>query len=341
MNIEKDAKKIYIYAVSKRGYALANNLKQFITVAQVFTLEKYAKRSCEVLKNGLKHHVDEHFNNADLMVFIMSTGISVRMIKDSIVDKKTDPAIIVIDECGDHVISLLSGHLGGANDYARAISSYLNSTPVITTATDLNGKWGIDTFAESNGYKLVDFEKAKLLTAYILEGNKIKIDGDFKIKTDLKNSFTFEGESKYVVTISNRKLECEKNRLQLYKTNIVIGMGCRRGTSAEKIEQFILEALDNSGYSIHSVKSLSSIDLKADEEGFLQITEKYGWKFNTFSADRLKAVSHKFDKSDFVESITGTPSVAEPSGYLASNRGKCVLKKLKQDGMTLSIWEEI
>lgn len=341
MNIERDAKNIYVYAVSKRGYLLAKRIKTYINSAKIFTLSKYTPNESEKLKDGLKNHVDANFKKADLMIFVMSTGICVRMIKDSIEDKKKDPAIIVVDECGQNIISLLSGHIGGANDYARELSGLLEANPVITTATDLNEKWGIDTFSKENGFKLVDFRKAKLFTAYILENHKVSLETDFQIKTELKESFTMDESSKYKLVISNRNIESNEYILQLYKPNLVLGLGCKRGTSLEKLEKFIGEALDNIGYDINAVKRIASIDLKSNEKGILDIIQKHGWEFDTFPPEELKSVSNMFDKSKFVESITGTPAVAEPSGYLSSDCGACVLKKIKENGMTLSIWEEL
>jgi len=341
MSIEWGNKKIYIYSVSKAGYDLANKIKEIIPCnSEIFTLKKYTQKDNEVLNMKLKEHVNLNFAKVDLMIFVMATGICVRCISQSINNKSKDPAVIVIDEVGKNTISLLSGHIGRANEYTSFLSGKLENRAVITTATDLNNKWGIDTFAEKLGLYLNDLKKAKEFTSYILNEGKISLISDWEIKVPLKESFDENIKSSYTLYLSNKNKILKRNELQLYKRNIILGIGCKKNTNIINLENFILSELDKKNLSIYSVREIASIDLKEHESCLIEISKKYNWKFTVYSAQRLTQESNRFAGSDFVLKITGVSSVCEPSGYIASNRGNKILAKEKNNGITLSIWED-
>ena len=100
-------------------------------------------------------------------------------------DKKTDPAVIVIDELGRFVIPLLSGHIGGANELSKKISKFTNSIEVITTATDINNKFAVDVFAKNNNLYISNMTIAKEISSKILEGEKIGFLSDFNFKGNI------------------------------------------------------------------------------------------------------------------------------------------------------------
>ena len=202
------------------------------------------------------------FPDKDAILFFCASGIAVRSIAPFLRHKAKDPAILVIDETGRFCISLLSGHLGGANTLTEEISGLMadkGMIPVITTATDREGRFAVDEFARKNGLVLTDFQKAKEISAAILQGEKIFFDCSYPVEGEVPEELILEKsrgkenglerEEKRIL-ISDRvytaagaaKMGC---CLQLLPKNIVVGIGCRKGTDKEMIRQAVTAHLHN------------------------------------------------------------------------------------------------
>ena len=133
-------------------------------------------------------------SEADAIIFVGATGIAVRAIAPFIHGKAVDPAVLVIDEAGRYVISLLSGHLGGANALARTAAALIEAEPVITTATDAESAFAVDTFAKENGFLLTDLRKAKEVSAKVLRGEKLRIYSDIPMERLVQRPARHEAE---------------------------------------------------------------------------------------------------------------------------------------------------
>lgn len=140
--------------------------------------------------------VEEWFTKSevDAIIFVGATGIAVRAIAPFICGKAVDPAVLVIDEAGRYVISLLSGHLGGANALARTAASLIGAEPIITTATDAESAFAVDTFAKENGFLLTDLRKAKAVSAKVLRGEKLRIYSDIPMERLVQRPARHEAE---------------------------------------------------------------------------------------------------------------------------------------------------
>ena len=132
--------------------------------------------------------------SCDAIIFVGATGIAVRAIAPFICGKAVDPAVLVIDEAGRYVISLLSGHLGGANALARTAASMIEAEPIITTATDAESAFAVDTFAKENGFLLTDLRKAKEVSAKVLRGEKLRIYSDIPMERLVQRPARHEAE---------------------------------------------------------------------------------------------------------------------------------------------------
>ena len=136
-------------------------------------LDKKSKYLLDSIQISTSAWAGEKFSDSDALIFIGATGIAVRSIAPYVASKKSDPAVLVVDECGKFVISLLSGHLGGANELALKTAEILEAIPVVTTATDLHHRFAVDVFAKKNHLYFTEREAAKQISAAVLDGKQV------------------------------------------------------------------------------------------------------------------------------------------------------------------------
>lgn len=304
------------------------------------TLVKKYKGATDYLRESLDSWTRREFKEQDALIFVGAVGIGVRAIAPYVRSKSEDPAVLVVDEQGRYCIPVLSGHIGGANELAELISAELNAVPVITTATDLNRKWAVDVFAEKNGLKIQDMEKAKRVSAKILSGKCISLYIDAacnRVQGRMpKEVYVCGDEGEPDVSIGISKNPLWKETLYLIPRAVVLGIGCRKGKEAEKIEERILHVLESRNIFLESVCKVSSVDLKKDETGILRNCKKYGWEFETFSAGELESVKGEFAGSEFVKQITGINNICERSAVCAGGGGAVIIEKQAGDGITIA-----
>jgi len=318
-----------IISITKGGYELSQNIKIKDNSYKLFTLKKLTyKKEEEIIE--LKDFINENFYEYDLIVFIMASGIVIRLIKDLIVNKKSDPAIIVMDQKGKNIISLLSGHLGKANEYTLELAKLLNSNPVITTATDTLKTISVDIFAKMNNLELIDYSAATKVTAHIVNGKKVNIN--YNLADNVKFNQNNNGVDG-LINITNI------DNVNLYDKNLVISMGCRKGKETFEIVKFIYETLINNNLSIYSINKLVSIDIKENEIGLIEAAEFFGVPFETIKTKDIKKIENGFNGSSFVKKSIGVSAVSEPCGFIGSNEGIKLIDKQKKNGMTISIWQ--
>lgn len=308
-----------------------------------FGLPKYAK-ACGLYEAGdLAAWTKEMFSKKDALLFIGAAGIAVRSIAPYLEHKSKDPAVVVMDEKGIFVISLLSGHLGGANELAGRIANLTGAIPVITTATDVNGRFAVDLFAKKNQLSIASMELAKQVSADVLDEKKVGFYSDFPVIGQIPDELVlwdgqavFEGTNGICVTLDAKK-QPYRQTLHLIPRIVSVGIGCKKDTEYGRIRQTVYEVLEKNHISIQSVEKIASIDLKAKEPGILALAEECGAKFVTYSAEELKHAKGAFSRSAFVESVTGVDNVCERSAALASQNGRRIGKKEAQDGVTVAL----
>ena len=141
--------KVYVIAFTKKGTILAEKICQKLEKAMCFSM-KVAQDDIEIV-TSLDNWTQRAFEEADGIVFVGACGIAVRAIAPYLKNKYQDPAVVVADEKGQYCISVLSGHIGNGNVLAKKVANITNGTPVITTATDVNGVFAVDVWAKENG----------------------------------------------------------------------------------------------------------------------------------------------------------------------------------------------
>lgn len=214
--------------LTKGGIQLAKRLRTYNSEIDIFTQEKYDSEHVQIIQLPLRDHMKELIENYDMLLFIMATGIVVRLIAPFIKHKSIDPGIIVMDEEGKYVISLLSGHLGGANAYTHKLADFLHASPVITTASDVKKTIAVDMLAMELGCYIENFDDTKEVTGHIVNGDNIGIISDIPILIDLPQQFIIISDRnieqyvkkytiKSMIIISTKKIEVDCPTVYLYK----------------------------------------------------------------------------------------------------------------------------
>jgi cobalt-precorrin 5A hydrolase len=345
--------KIAVIALTGNGSNLALKLGSQMN-ADVFIKQEFINISDTVwtkvypIDGTLALLVEKIFNTYEGLIFIMACGIVVRTIAPFIESKTSDPAVLVMDEKGEFVISLLSGHIGGANRIATEIAKMTGGVPVITTSTDVNGLISFDVFAVENNCCIENISVLKYISSELVNGGKVIFYSDYKLKGNkLKNielvSTLPEDEiSKPLVILSNRTDITLKGEKVLYlrPKNLILGIGCKRNTSKEQIENAIFDFLQRNNKSFKSIKCLATIDLKKDEKGLLEFCKEMNLELKIIPRQEIENIEGNFTCSEFVKDKVGVTSVAEPCSVLASTKGRLICKKTAYQGITLALSEE-
>ena len=333
-------RRIGIAYFTERGHALALRLAEALG------------DSCEFLwyEKELKQWCARCFAEAEALIFIGAAGIAVRTIAPFRKGKTQDPAVLVLDEAGAYVISLLSGHIGGANELALETAALLGAQPVITTASDVRGLPAVDVFAKKNGLAIESMQAAKQLAAALLRGDPVGVFCSGTVDGALPPGFfaAETGRWQYLLWISERRMMQEEKRrylageqavvLSLIPRAVTLGVGCRRGKEAEPILQAVRRALADAQICKEALAGAASIDLKKKEQGILRACERLGVPFVTYTAQELAAVKGSFSPSEFVKKTTGVDNVCERAALaLAGNSGRLEVGKQAENGVTVAL----
>lgn len=331
--------KLAVFAYSRQGCRTARRVLDCFPEAErrCYTMERFGEAGFLPLEKPSEPFYGALFRWADALVFVGACGIAVRQIAPHVRDKGQDPGVICIDELGNFVIPLLSGHIGGANGLARRLAEKLGAVAVITTATDINQKFSVDAWAAEQGFVIDSMALAKAVSAGILEGD-IPMCSDFPVVTDLPRGVVPGDQGKLGICVSFQKKEPFERTLRLIPRVLRLGIGCRRGTEAAAIREAVTRVFEVQNLDIRGVKGVYSIDLKAKEPGLLAYCEERGLPAAFYTAEELKAVEGNFTPSEFVRSITGVDNVCERAALLGA--GRLIVKKTVWNGVTVAVAAE-
>ncbi|NLL35891.1 MAG: cobalt-precorrin 5A hydrolase [Fretibacterium sp.] len=264
---------------------------------------------------SLSGWADEWFPRASVLIFVSACGIAVRAIAPLITRKDRDPAVLVLDEHGRHVISLLSGHLGGANELARRVAALTGGTPVITTATDVNEVTAVDEWAAANDCAIENLEAVRHISGRVLDGGPVGVAVTEQLQP-----------APWPVT------------LWLRPRNLALGVGCKRGVPSDVLLDAAQDFLQGAGVSSLSLFTVASLDLKKDEPGLIALAGSFGVPFVTFGPEELRALPGRFSASGRVEAVTGVDNVCERSAVRAAGPDAVLLRsKTIYPGVTLAL----
>lgn len=294
----------------------------------------------KAVEEPLREWTRRQFQAVDALIFVGAAGIAVRSIAPFVQSKAKDPAVLCMDEQGTYVISLLSGHLGGANALTEEIAALCHAQPVITTATDVRGRFSVDDFARREGLFLTPLGLVKRISAEILEHQPVGFSSAFACAGESPPELSPQKEGSLGVSISlDEGYQPFLQTLHLIPRIAVLGIGCRKGVAKEQIGGVVQRVMEENHLSMHSICKVASIDLKREEQGLVDFCRELGVPFLTYSREELEAVFSEegFSESEFVSAITGVGNVCERSALKASGQTKLVQKKWAQDGVTVAI----
>lgn len=331
--------KAAVFAYSRQGCQTARRIMACFPedTWEAYTMARFGETGFLPFPGSGKAFYGQRFAGADALVFVGSCGIAVREIAPHVRDKRTDPAVLCVDELGTFVIPLLSGHIGGANDLARKLAWHLGATPVITTATDIHNRFSVDAWAKKQGFLIDSMSRAKAVSAAILEGD-VPLSCDFPILSPYPQGVKPGEIGDVGICISYRIRNPFAKTLRLIPKILHLGIGCKRGTTAEQVAQAVDMALKQENLEKRALRCAASIDLKQEEPGLLQYCREQGLPVRFYSAQELMALPGEFTPSDFVRKTTGVENVCERAACMGAET--LVVKKTALNGVTVAIAAE-
>lgn len=332
--------RIAFYVLTHEGLAVARKLAAAFG-GDIHAARRLNAEDVEPL-DSLPDLVSTTFARYDGHVFVMAAGIVVRCIAPHLKRKDVDPAVVVLDQQGAFAVSLLSGHLGGANDLAVQCADILGGQAVVTTATDSAGVPSLDTLAMEKGMVIGNLSSVKVVNSALLDkkvvqihdpGDTLEVSGSPLFRSVTPGQWRV-GEPG--VWVSEREDCPDDAALRLYPRTLVLGVGCRRGVSESEISTHILNVFEAANLSLHSVAALGSVDVKADEPGLLAAADRLGVTPEFFTKGRLDAVEAP-NPSGTVMRRLGVASVAEAAAILLAQDGELLVEKTKTQTVTLAV----
>ncbi|MCL1977010.1 MAG: cobalamin biosynthesis protein [Candidatus Bathyarchaeota archaeon] len=356
-------KGIAIVAITRHGVETALNIKQALDVKglknSVFAPKKYSQIGVCELDGKFGDFIKENYDKLDAIVAVMATGITIRAIAPYIESKLTDPAIIGVDAAGKFVISLLSGHYGGANDLARIIAKGTGATPVITTASDSMGKQSVDELAKILHLTIENSKSLAPVNAAIVNGESVVLVlvGDVKIPAEVVDGFEVKrvDNCEEAVEIVNRydagaiisreslKFSYSDKPFTLLRARcIAVGLGCRKDSRCDHLVEAINAALKTVGLPAGRIDWFASVDIKRDSAAMLNATKLFGAPLEFLSVEALGSLNHPdlSPDSKLVQEKIGVGGVCERAALIvAGKNSKLIFKKTKLNGTTVAIAE--
>ena len=322
-----------IISITENGRILSRKIADAIGGAR-YAFRKHTDSGAEGFSD-LQKLVSDIFRDRDALIFICACGIAVRAIAPHIVSKTSDPAVVVIDDLGSFAVPILSGHIGGANALAKKIAQITGAVPVITTATDIGGKFSPDSFAVANNLHICDMAAAKEIAAAVLGGEQIGLICDYPA-INIPEQY-FGKSTRAGIYIGREDKKPFEVTLRLVPKNISVGIGCKRGTDPERLSEFIRDTMAQNNLPLYGIGGVHTIDLKKDEPAVIEFCRKNKIPLTLHSAKALNSVAGEFDGSEFVKSITGVDNVCERAA--AFDGGKIIVKKTARNAVAMALGE--
>jgi cobalt-precorrin 5A hydrolase len=354
---------VAVVAITRHGVETALNIRGALVVeglkVSVFAPKKYVKSSVCELDGKFGDFVKENFGKLDAIVAVMATGIIIRAVAPFIESKLSDPAVIGVDTSGKFVISLLSGHYGGANDLTKLIAKGIGATPVITTASDSIGKQSVDELAKILRLTIENPKSLTPVNAAIVNDEPVVLVlvNDVKIPTEMVNGFEIRqaGSCEEAVKIVNcytagaiitrelmKTVIFDKPFTVLRARSIVVGLGCRKDSSCEQLVEAVNAALKTVSLPAGRIDLFASVDIKRNSAAMLNAAKLFNTPLEFLSVETLHSLSHPdlSPDSKLVKEKIGVGGVCERAALIiAGKNSKLILKKTKLNGTTVAIAE--
>jgi cobalt-precorrin 5A hydrolase len=345
--------KVAIVCITKNGINISKRIKEKIPSASIYAQSKHKDSSDGILwfEKNTKIMIEEIFKEYDSIICIFSLGAVIRLISNLLVDKKTDPAVIVIDDKANFVISALSGHLGGANSLSKHIADILNSTAVITTAADVNETIAVDLLGNDFEWRIENFENVTKVSAHMVNEEKIGVYQDTgetkwwnkelpKNVTIVDDIDELKSDNFRAGLIISDKIITDQlliGKSVIYRPkSLVVGLGFHWDTTQNDIEDGIMKVLKENGLSFLSIRNLSTIDRGKSPASLGSFSDKHGIPLEFFEKEKLNKITVP-NPSDVVKKYEGTSSVSEASSILSSGGNLIITKQKFPPNLTVAV----
>ena len=337
-------KKVAVLAITKNGIQMSLKLKENFSDFKIFAPMKFSDNNEKIhwYEESSGQKIVDLFKNNDAVICLFSLGAVIRLLAPHIKDKKTDPAVIVIDDNANFVISVLSGHLGGANELSNEIAEKIGATPVITTAADVNKTIAVDLVGKEFGWKIEDDRHVTRISAFMVNKEKIGVFQNvgekewwkeklpenitlFSSMEDMKSS-----ESKGYLIITNDDINDEeilKDSVVYRVPNLVIGIGLHWDTSKDTISNGITETLEKFELKKSMIARFVSIKKDKDVIGLIELGKEMRIPVEYINREELATITTP-NPSKTVQAFEGTASVSEAAAIKSSN-GELIVEKQK------------
>lgn len=341
--------KTAIIVISEASISMAKTLKQELPESEIFST--IANADCRHIP-ALQEAVPQLFRDSDALIFIGAMGICVRAIAPCIEDKKTDPAVLCVDSTGRYVISVLSGHVGGANGLTQYVAGILGAEPVITTRSDRTGLWALDTLGKKYDWQAILGENCDMNhlislfvdcapTALLLD---IRDEGTAQLEHTLPSHvdvfYNFKdidtGRYRLLLLVTPYLYETSGMQALYYVPKVLhMGMGLARNAGPKNaVITRLMNTLLEANIIPAAIRTISSIEEKKHEEVLKLLADTY--ELHLYTASQLSRVDVP-TPSEVVDKYMGTPSVSEASALLTAGGGPLILPKQKCENFTVAI----
>jgi cobalt-precorrin 5A hydrolase len=354
--------KVALIAITKHGVEHARHLKAQLPGAEFWVSEKQKELAPDA--DGtfptIKDFTAQAWEKYDGLVYHVSLGAVIRTVAPFLKGKDVDPAVVTVDDGKRFAISVLSGHVGGANELTEQVAAALGATPVVTTASDARATIPVDILGRELGWTLEDKANVTPVSAAVVNEKPVafiqeageakwwtrptplpKSIQTFKTIGEAKAAGSFEA---YLV-VSDRATDALKadlaavwDKVVIYRPkSLCLGMGCDAGTDLDEVWGLVESTFKDAGLSTKSIRGIASIDLKANEESLQQLSQKTGAGLTFYTRDQLNGQGTISTPNPVVEKYTGAVGVSEPSAMLLAGASALVVTKKKSKRATLAI----
>ena len=347
--------KVSVLAITKNGINIGERLKELFPNWDIFVPSKLSNENKSITwySEPTSDKIIELFKNSNALICLFSLGAVIRLIAPYLKDKKTDPAIIVIDDKTTFVISVLSGHIGGANELTQEISEKLNALPVITTAADVNKTIAVDLVGREFGWKIDDETTVTKISAHMVNAEPIGVfqqTGNKKWYKELPKNVTIydnleelkKSNSKAHLIICDIIINNElAQESVIYRPqSLVIGIGLHWDTTKDTIKDGIEHCLKKFNLSSKCIAKLVSIKKPEDVQGLIDLGKEMQIPIEYVNREELAEIITP-NPSSTVKAFEGTASVSEAAAIKVSN-GKLIVEKQKfPPNLTIAIARKI
>jgi len=343
---------IMVIAVTRRGAALARRLSVALPGVHVALPERFAAPGEQTYSGPVRAVVETHFARATALVLVMAAGIAVRLVGPLLVHKRSDPAVVVVDDGGQFAISLLSGHLGGANQLAVQVAALLDATAVITTASEARGLPVLDLIGHEWGWRIDMASDLNAVTASLVNGEHVGVlqvcgRRDWLPDPPPENVVRYPtaeavlaAQPTTAIVVSDQAevaLPAWLRRVIYRPPTLVLGTGASSGAPAHELRELAVASLAVGGYTPTSVGAVATLDRKREEPAVVALAAWLDVPIVTYSASELDAVCGHWTPSTAVQQAVGTRGVCEPAALLAAGCADLAVPKQKSAHATVAI----